>query len=201
LRARSHRGEPNWAVPLEKRNLLTMRPTLLATVLAVVALTGAGCGGQPADTASPSSSSPSSAGPTGGGAASPAASPTATQVQQRLQAAVPTASSIMVYDETNDPNKLLGRPGGYTSKTAFADSRIPAAKLVGLDRDALERGGSVEVYSTPAAARTRSDYIQSILQGASILGTEYHYLSGGVLMRVTGVLPPSQAQEYEAALI
>jgi hypothetical protein len=96
---------------------------------------------------------------------------------------------------STDPNNLLGRPGGYTSKADWTDSRSKPK----LD-DEVQRGGSVEVYDDPAAAEERAKYIADTLKAAKIFGTEYHYLNGGVLLRVSGALTPDQAAEYEAAL-
>ncbi len=103
-----------------------------------------------------------------------------------------------VYTEESDPNNLLGRPGGYESKVNFADSRVKRADVIGTDKDDTGRGGTVEVFADPRDAKERSEYIQSVSGG--ILGTEYHYLADGVLLRVTGNLPPTVAKEYESAL-
>ncbi|MET7996993.1 hypothetical protein ABZU76_39570 [Amycolatopsis sp. NPDC005232] len=66
------------------------------------------------------------------------------------------------YTAANDPNHMLRRPNGYTSKDAFADSRIPADQLQGSEADAIERGGSIEVFADEDGAKTRMDYIQAI---------------------------------------
>ena len=121
-------------------------------------------------------------------------------VTKALVGKIDSVSVVMVYTEANDPNSLLGRPNGYTSKTAFADSRVSASKIEGTDADAIVRGGSVEVYSTPSDAKGRSVYIQSLLKGVAMLGTEYHFLRGGVLVRVTGNLTPTQAAAYKEAV-
>ena len=49
---------------------------------------------------------------------------TAKEVFKDISAKVDSASLTTVYDEASDPNELLGRPNGYTSKVAFADSRV-----------------------------------------------------------------------------
>jgi hypothetical protein len=103
-----------------------------------------------------------------------------------------------VYDENSDPNSLLGRPGGYTSKAAFQDSRVPADRY-GSESDDPDRGGSIEVFDTEARAVTRAADVQSKLIAFG-LGTEYDYVVGGVLVRVTGTVTPTQAKSYEQAL-
>jgi hypothetical protein len=77
-----------------------------------------------------------------------------------LKAAGLPVTLIVTYDEATDPNKLLGRPSGYEGKNAFSDSRLaPDASVA---RDAIERGGSVEVYPTADGAEARAKYIQAI---------------------------------------
>ena len=126
-------------------------------------------------------------------------SETAEEVFNRIAAQVPSASLVKVYTEDDDPNKLLGRPNGYTSKIAFADSRILKADIEGAEEDAIERGGSIEVFPDAELAKGRAEYIQGALKNSG-LGAEYDYLRGPVLMRVTGNLSPSKARDYETAL-
>ena len=57
------------------------------------------------------------------------------------------------------------------------------------------------MFADGADAHVRSDYIQETLASLGpIAGTEYHYLTGPILVRVTGELPPSVAADYEAAV-
>jgi hypothetical protein len=55
------------------------------------------------------------------------------------------------YTAEDDPNHLLGRPNGYSSKTTFGDSHVKADDVGYLKEDAVERGGSVEVHHDEAA--------------------------------------------------
>ena len=123
----------------------------------------------------------------------------AEEVFNRVAAQVPAASLVKVYTEDDDPNKLLGRPNGYTSKIAFADSRISKADIEGAEEDAIERGGSIEVFRDAELAKGRAEYIQSVLKNSG-LGAEYDYLRGPVLIRVTGHLSPSKARDYDTRL-
>jgi hypothetical protein len=125
---------------------------------------------------------------------------TAEELGEALAEVVPEMKITKVYTERSDPNNLLGRPSGYTSKIAFSDSRVRKSDAEFTDADAIERGGSIEVYPNAAGAKKRSKYIQAILDGGGILGTEYHYVSGGALVRITGNLVPSAARTYQAAL-
>lgn len=121
----------------------------------------------------------------------------AEQAVTELAGIVPSAEPGVVFTAETDPNDLLGRPGGYESKASFADSRIPPSETLGYSEGAVELGGSVEVFANADAARQRMEYIQSI---GPPLANEYDYVSGPVLLRVTGKLPPKQAGEYETAL-
>lgn len=57
-----------------------------------------------------------------------------------------------------------------------------------------DAGGSVEVFACAATAQARSDYIQKSLTALGpAAGTDYDYLTGTALVRVTGTLVPSAA--------
>jgi hypothetical protein len=105
-------------------------------------------------------------------------------------------TNIVAQDENTDPNNLLGRPGGYLSRASF--------DVPGGDKDAeqhsVERGGVVEVFLDAAAAQARSKYIQDTLKSMQMLGTEYNYMNGPVLVRIAGKVKPSMAKPFGAAL-
>jgi hypothetical protein len=120
---------------------------------------------------------------------------TAAQVTRALRTHGLPVTGIRVLTAASDPNHLLGRPGEYTSKTEFADSRKAGEAGPG-----VAAGGSVEVYQDHAGAVRRARCIQSIVQAAPVLGAEYDYVAGAVLLRVSGQLTPAQARRYRAAL-
>jgi hypothetical protein len=125
-----------------------------------------------------------------------AAPMTAKAVLDKLTAAALPISNSAVQDENTDPNNLLGRPNGYTSRASFdLSGGDPESKPYGIDR-----GGVIEVFADAAAAKTRADYIAGLQKQSPILGTEYHYLNGPVLVRITGKVKPSDAAKYEAAV-
>lgn len=126
--------------------------------------------------------------------------PTAEQVTRQLSAYVPTARLVTVFDAESDPNKLLGRPNGYLSKAVFADSRTDDNSMIGVSADGRQRGGSVEVFADEAGATTRRNYIQEIGKRLPLLGSEYDFQNGPILVRITRQLTPQQAAEYESAL-
>jgi hypothetical protein len=101
--------------------------------------------------------------------------------------------NIIVYTEATDENKLLGRPHQYISKVNFADKRAeqPDSKN--------PVGGSVEVFNNEADAKTRYDYVDSIVKKGGSMFAQYLYLNDNVLLRIDGALTPSQAKEYQTA--
>jgi hypothetical protein len=132
-----------------------------------------------------------------GSSSSSATSLTAEQVTSKLIEKIPSVTLVKAYTSADDPNHQLGRPNGYTSKTAFADSRVEQPDTEFVDADALSRGGSVEVYPDEAGAKARKDYIVNIGKNLP-LAVEYDYVQGGVLIRVAQEMTPEQAAEYEA---
>lgn len=102
------------------------------------------------------------------------------------------------YTEQTDPNKLLGRPNGYTSKAAFTDGRVDASKVAGKKGD-VGLGGGVEVFADADAAQARVEYIQGIAKSSPMFA-EYSYASGNVVVRVSKELVPGDATAYETAL-
>ncbi|MEU2715355.1 hypothetical protein [Streptomyces sp. NPDC007205] len=98
----------------------------------------------------------------------------------------------------NDPNHLLGRPGQYTSKVTFTDSRIKASDVEGTQPGDVERGGAVEVFGSPSDAQVRAKYIQAVTKSLPAL-TEYDYVNGTALVRVSHDLTPTQAAAYKTA--
>ena len=130
--------------------------------------------------------------------ASSAAPLTAAQVVAKLKAAGLPVGGMTVYTAATDPDRLLGRPNGYISKAAFVDKEIPAWRSAG--QHGVDLGGVVEVFATAADAATRKQYIASVEASAATLGTEYDFLDGTVLLRLSEDLTGGQAQAFSAAL-
>lgn len=168
---------------------IRMHAITTLTVAALLAL--AACGGDNADSETPDTKQPSSA--TAG--THPAESLNAESVIKSLAESISDAQPATVYTAASDPNNLLGRPGGYTSKADWTDKRAKPK----LD-DEVQNGGSVEVYADPADAEERATFVADTLDKMKIFGTEYHYIKGGILLRVSGALTPEQAAEYKKAL-
>jgi hypothetical protein len=172
---------------------VTIRRTVLVVPVALAALGLTACsssGGSPTTTDSAGVIAPAENGST---------PKTADDVTKTLGDKIATLKLIKTYTAEDDPNHLLGRPNGYSSKTAFGDSRVKADDAEYLKEDAVERGGSVEVFTTEEAAKARMDFIQLVAKGLPAVG-EYDYVKGDVLVRVSRFLTPDQAKEYQAAL-
>jgi len=115
-----------------------------------------------------------------------------------IHAAMPTTTLTATVTAANDGNHLLGRPHQYTSAIKFADSRIKASDVDGLDKDDVTRGGGIEVFPNHDDAQARADYIQTVTKSIPAL-TEYDYVAGDVVVRVSHLLTPDQAAKYKQA--
>ncbi|MGW3159441.1 hypothetical protein [Streptomyces sp. NPDC001089] len=116
----------------------------------------------------------------------------------RLSGKISTAKLSGTVTAENDPNKLLGRPNQYTSKITFTDSRISADDVTGTDKGDVSRGGAIEAFGSPADATARAKYIQAVTKGMPAL-SEYDYVHGTIVVRVSHYLTPKQAAAYESA--
>ncbi|MGW1531276.1 hypothetical protein [Streptomyces aureus] len=162
----------------------------VAPVVALLTLLTA-CGNAPAKTSSdahePAKASTRAAGPV-----------TARDAFRVMSARVRTATLTGTVTAENDPNHLLGRPGEYTSKVTFSDSWVQASQVTGADPGAVERGGAVEAFASASDAEARAVYIRDIAKSSPAL-TEYDYVRGSVLVRVSRYLTPKQAAAYATA--
>ncbi len=120
---------------------------------------------------------------------------TAIQYASLMQEAGLPIETIVEYNEETDTNGLLGRPGEYTGKVNFADSRLEQF-------DAADpTGGSIEVFESEEDMLRRKDYIESIQREMPLLGSQYLYPSpdGLALLRVEYDVTPEQAEQYRIA--
>lgn len=168
----------------------TIRAVLSIFIIAAAALFCTACGGDEAATTETAGSTPVTV--------EAVQAPDAAAVVERLQAAGLPIGEVIVYTAETDPNDLLGRPNGYLSKAAFTDTRI--TDTAGVAEGDVALGGGVEVFADEADAQQRMDYIQSVLDEMGMLGTEYDFVAGPVLLRLSQELTPEQAEEYEQVL-
>jgi hypothetical protein len=111
----------------------------------------------------------------------------------RLKDAGLPLTHLIVYTPATDPNHLMGRQGGYTSKVAWQDPRAIRAGAgdPGSDPGGTEFGGGIEVYPTRAGELSRYSYLKSF---TAPIGDGYDYLVGTAILRLSQYLTPAQAQ-------
>jgi len=154
-----------------------MRTTIFATA-AVLTLAGCGAvtsGGQqqsPRTQDSPVVAVSSPAPPTS------SRPPSAATIAAAMRAAGLNLGQVTVWTASTDPNQLLGRPGGYTSKVEWSK-------------------GGIEVYPDVAGAARRLRYLKGL--AGTVLGDGYDYLAGTAILRLARTMTPSQARVWRAA--
>lgn len=165
-----------------------------AATVTIVLATGCSRGSaHPASQAPPAATHPAAT----PSASANAASASAAVLASALKAAGLPVRHLIVYTAVTDPNHLLGRQGGYTSKVAWADPRA-ASQDTGDTRGSIGLGGGIEVFPDAASARTRYEYLRGF---QAPLGDGYDYLSGTAVLRLSQYLTPAQAHVYRAAFV
>ena len=172
-----------------------MKPSHLVVPAALVLwLTACGGGDSPAavetSTSGVSTQEGSSSPPSESAAG---ADQNADSLAAELKDEVGTVTKAVTITEDNDPNDLLGRPNGYVSAAVLYDSAAACGSL------GSDCGTVIEVFKDEAAATARAEYIQGILAGSPALGSEWDYVNGAALLRVSGELKPSAAAAYAEA--
>lgn len=123
-------------------------------------------------------------------------------------AGLPIGETV-IFTAENDPNKLLGRPGGYIAKATWHDTRLtrqptfppdPGTPTPSIpDIDISREGAGLEIFADETSAERREDYLEALYTGGGIFGTEYIYRRGIIILRVGGDLTPTQAEDYKKA--
>jgi len=112
-----------------------------------------------------------------------------------LKAAGLDITHLIVYTAATDPNHLLGRQDGYTSKVAWRDPRA-AKSDAGDTRGSIGLGGGIEVYPSAAGAQARRAYLAGF---SPPFGDGYDYVSGTAVLRLSQYLTPARAYAYQRA--
>lgn len=148
-----------------------------------------------------SQSSPQASATSASPSSTQAPAPTnATAVIEALKAKGLPVTLTITYTAETDKNHKLGRPGEYTSKASFTDSRIKKSQAQDTAKGSVDLGGSVEQYPDQAGAVDRAKYIQQAIKSTGFLAGEYDFASGGALLRLSSILTPAQAEQYKVAL-
>jgi hypothetical protein len=164
------------------------KPILAALALGALLTACGGGDGQPGAAGQPVPQATTSSTPA---PVQPAAS--TRHVEAKNAATLATAlksGKVHVWTAEDDPNKLLGRPGQYTSAASVVDKRVDCTD----DVPGAACGATVEVFATVDDATTREKYIATAIK--SIGSSEYHTIVGTALLRVTGELTPKQAAVF-----
>lgn len=119
---------------------------------------------------------------------------TASQVTSDLQKAKLPVTGVIVYTESSDPNKLMGRPNQYITKTQFGDSRVKQLDPT----DPV--GGTIETFANKEDLNDRKTYIEGIEKDMPAM-TEYIYTNGNYLLRLDKSLTKTQAEQYKTAFM
>jgi len=114
---------------------------------------------------------------------------TSDEIVAAFKAAGLPIGTVQVYDAKNDPNTLLGRPGQYTAKFNFADTRLEQPK------DDVT-GGSIESFANDKDLQNRVKYVKAITESTPMFA-EYQYINGLMFLRIDKGLTPDQAAEYD----
>lgn len=172
-----------------RRNLLL--PLVALTASTILALTGCSSLGSSAPvtvTATVTATLTPTPTPT------PTAPANATAIATAIKAAVPQVTKLVTITEDNDPNNSIGRPSGYSSAAVLYDSRTKCSDGLGADC-----GATVEGWPSAKAAKARAAYIETLLKGSPLLGTEYDIVRGTYVLRVAGSIKPSKEKAYATA--
>ena len=114
---------------------------------------------------------------------------TSDEIVAAFKAAGLPVGTVQVYDAKNDPNTLLGRPGQYTAKFSFADTRLEQPE------DDVT-GGSIESFANDKDLQNRVKYVKAITESTPMFA-EYEYTNGLMFLRIDKGLTPDQAAAYD----
>lgn len=129
-------------------------------------------------------------------------SKTAEKIISEMKEKNTNIGKVVIYNSETDLNKLLGRPGQYTSKITFEDKRIKQTNA-NLDKELSTEaeineptGGTIEVFENEKDMKNRKNYVEGF--STTAMFSQYIYSKGNALLRIDGDLTPEQAREYEA---
>jgi len=122
---------------------------------------------------------------------------TATSAAAKMISSGVPATIAFTYTAENDPNKKIGRMGGYTSKVSMQDSRLPKVGDFLGEASSIDGGAAIECYPDSSGANAR--YQELMGYSGTFLGDGYDYVSGTCFLRLTKDLTPTQASQYQSA--
>lgn len=119
----------------------------------------------------------------------------AIDIANRLAVSGLPVKDIKAVTPATDDNKLMGRPGYYTSKIYFSDARYPedASEIVTTEN-------TIEAFASVEDAKRRADYVGKIATSSPMFA-QYVYQSGRFVLRLKRAFEPADASDYQAALV
>jgi len=121
---------------------------------------------------------------------------TALDVVSALSATGLPIGEYIDYTPETDLNELMGRPGGYISKTNFQDTRLDPEST----DFAIQDGGAVEVFAAQEDLEDRITRLETNWELFPLLPKEVLFTSGTVLLRVSTRLLIPDSDAYGTAL-
>jgi hypothetical protein len=171
-----------------------MNKVTVLTAVTVLALTACSSGSTIHQSATPASAAGGSSRNSAITSMTPAGSAQdATAQASKIKGRIPSVVKVVTITENNDPNSLLGRPGGYTSAAVLYEKSVSCTEV------GATCGATIEVYGSKAASKARATYIQKVTRAAEMVSYEYDYLREDALLRVAAAVKPSAAQKYNEA--
>jgi hypothetical protein len=112
---------------------------------------------------------------------------------------IKSITSIELVTEDNDPNKQLGKQGGYTGSLFFKSPLITDEIEESAIAAGTDGGGCIEVYAKKSDAEKRNEYLANF--DGTALSSGSHKVIGTVVIRTSNKLKASQQLELETAIV
>lgn len=106
---------------------------------------------------------------------------------------------IEIVTEDNDPNKQLGKQGGYTGCLFFKSSLVTDETDDSAIKAGTDGGGSIEVYANKSDAEKRNEYLATF--DGTALSSGSHKVLGTLVIRTSNNLKASQQTKLETEII
>jgi len=117
---------------------------------------------------------------------------------------VDTITDVEAATEETDVNKLMNKPGGYTSyiamKSSMVDDEIGFYSSMGPVEAGNDGGAVIEAFATVEDAQKREEYLAGF-DGQGMLSPGTHTVVGTLLVRTSSELTASQEKELEQKII
>lgn len=123
---------------------------------------------------------------------------TALSIIQALQRDGQPIGAYEDYNLYTDPNGLMGRTGGYTSKVNFQDTRLERLETADF---AVSDGGSVEFFTSSKDLQARVQYLDHLQQTDPDFEIEWMFIRGTALLRLSHRLQIAEGDAYEISFL